>query len=232
MQSSSVVRGSICSLWSLPLMRRVIGTAPSMAESSTFSSSALSCAMTCAGVCAARTPAANVPVKRNWRRFACADAAKLVSSSIVVDLTRSLSTMVNCLGNPVQKLLKKAQQCIRSLAGDSNHGVAIPRIVFRVDILNAQGPNGSHLRDVLAGLGPVEVGSIAGQNDYGAGRICFQLLRIELLTQANVEDSGNDCVYPILRVLVWHEFQAARHFDPDHVRAFLRRLTHQNGEPY
>src|SRR5437899_1391206 len=113
MQSNSVVRGSMCSVWSLPLMRSVIDTAPSTAEPSTLRVGTLSCATACAGVCTARTSATNVVpvVKMNWRRFGCGDLAKLLSSSIVVNLTRSHSTLMNCFGDPLQTLLNNAQQC-------------------------------------------------------------------------------------------------------------------------
>jgi len=44
-------------------------------------------------------------------------------------------------------------------------------IVVRVDIFQAERPVCGHLRDVFAGLRPVEVGSVARENDDSAGRI-------------------------------------------------------------
>jgi hypothetical protein len=67
MQSSNVVRGSILNLWSLPLMRSVIGTAPSMVGGLPSASTAL---LAGAGKYAEITPAAAVvPLAlRNFRR--------------------------------------------------------------------------------------------------------------------------------------------------------------------
>src|SRR2546425_9657518 len=71
-QSSSVVRGSMRSWWSLPLMRSVIGTAPStfgaaLAEPESLSPAAL---FASAGTYAATKPAATLlpVVTRNLRR--------------------------------------------------------------------------------------------------------------------------------------------------------------------
>jgi hypothetical protein len=50
----------------------------------------------------------------------------------------------------------------------------------------------------------MEVGRTAGQNNDCAGRISLQLIRIELITQANVKHTGNDCVNTILGVFVRH----------------------------
>ena len=38
----------------------------------------------------------------------------------------------------------------------------------------------------------MEMGGAAGQNEHGTGRIGFQLIGIEVISQANVEDAGND----------------------------------------
>src|SRR5262245_23229587 len=116
--------------------------------------------------------------------------------------------------------------------GKNQLGARLPRIVLRVYVFNAQWPNGHHLRDVLAGLGPMKVGCIAGQNDYGAWRIRLQFISGELITQTNVEDAGDDGVYPILGVSVWHQLNSVRHLDPDRVETFVQRLTHNNGETH
>src|SRR5215813_2558567 len=118
MQSSSVVRGSISSLWSLPLMRSVIGTAPVTADPSTVRVSSLSWAKACAGVCTANTPAASVPVKRNWRRFGCDDSGRLLLSSIVVDLTRSLFTPYELLRQSSSDVIEQSSVMHQFLPGD------------------------------------------------------------------------------------------------------------------
>src|ERR1700730_1628982 len=98
---------------------------------------------------------------------------------------------------------------------------SVSRIVSRVQILEAEWANGRHLRNVFAGFGPMEMGRIAGQHDYRAGRIRLQLVGIELITEPNVEDAGNDGVYPVLGMPMRHQFHIVRNVNPDGVRAFL-----------
>jgi hypothetical protein len=52
----------------------------------------------------------------------------------------------------------------------------------------------------------MEMGRIAGQNDYRAGRVRLQLVGIELITYPNVEDAGKDGVYPVLGMPMRHQF--------------------------
>ena len=78
----------------------------------------------------------------------------------------------------------------------------------------------------------MEVGSIAGQNNNGAWRIGFQLVSVELIAQSDVEDAGNDCVDPILAVLMWHQLHTVGHFDSDRVRPLLRGLTYNNSQTH
>ena len=66
--------------------------------------------------------------------------------------------------------------CVAPLDGHS------ARIVFPIDVFKAKRPNRRHLRDVLAGFRPMEVGGVAGKNDHRAGRIGVQLLSVELIT--------------------------------------------------
>jgi hypothetical protein len=65
------------------------------------------------------------------------------------------------------------------------------------------------------------MGRIAGQNDYRAGRIRLQLVGIELISQPNVKDAGNNGVYPVFRMPVRHQFHIVRDANPDGVGAFL-----------
>src|SRR5260370_28475486 len=100
-QSSSVVRGSTRSWRSLPLMRSVMGTAPSM-----FGPSAVAAAeplgpavlLACAGVYAAITVAAAAPpvVKRNSLRVG-SDAPDCVSSSRIAPPFASMRQAVSTL---------------------------------------------------------------------------------------------------------------------------------------
>jgi len=68
--------------------------------------------------------------------------------------------------------------------------VVVSRIRFRADVFKAKRPNRRHLRDVLTGFRPVEMGRIAGQNDDAAGRIRLQLIGVELIAQADVEKNA------------------------------------------
>lgn len=103
--------------------------------------------------------------------------------------------------------------------------VVVSRIVFRADVFKAKRPNRRHLRDVLTGFRPVEMRRIAGQNNDATGRIRLQLIGVELIAQADVENAGDNCVDSILRVPVWHQLHAVGYSDPDRVGAGLRGLT-------
>jgi len=73
-------------------------------------------------------------------------------------------------------------------------------IVGGLFVLEAQRTDGGYLRDVFAGLCLVEVPVVAGQHDNASGRICLEIFRIELFTQADVKDARNDSVNAVLRV--------------------------------
>src|SRR5262245_43545971 len=76
----------------------------------------------------------------------------------------------------------------------------------------------------------MEVRGVAWQNYNAAGRIRLQLVAIELIAEADVEDTGYNCVDSILWVSVWHQLHAMGHFDPDRVGARLRGLTNNDSE--
>ena len=103
-------------------------------------------------------------------------------------------------------------------------------IVFRIEVFKSKRSNRGHLRYVLAGLCPVEMGRIARQNDDASGRICLQLFRIELLAQADVENARDYCVDSVLWVSVRHQLNAMGHSDPDRVGSGLRGLTHDDSQ--
>ena len=62
-------------------------------------------------------------------------------------------------------------------------GLAAPWVVCRVHVFEAKRPNGRYLCDVLTGLGPVEVGRTAGQDDDATGRVRDQVVVVELVAQ-------------------------------------------------
>jgi hypothetical protein len=63
------------------------------------------------------------------------------------------------------------------------------------------------------------------------GRIGLQLTWVEFTTDSDIKDARNHGIDSILRVLVRHELRAVGRFDPDGVRAGLRRFTHHDGQP-
>jgi len=83
--------------------------------------------------------------------------------------------------------------------------VVVSRIVFRADVFKSKRSNRRQLRDVPTGFGPVEMERVAGQNDDGTGWIGLQLVGVELITQAEVENAGDNCINSILRVPGWQE---------------------------
>src|SRR5271156_3040590 len=106
----------------------------------------------------------------------------------------------------------------------------VSRIVFRVEVFQPKRSQRGYLRDVLAGFRPVEMGRVAGENDHGAGRIGFELARVEFITHSDIKDAGNYGIDSILRVLVRHQLRAVWRFDSDGVRGGLRGLTHDDGQ--
>ena len=60
----------------------------------------------------------------------------------------------------------------------------------------------------------MEMGRIAGHDDDATGDMP-QLIRIELVTQADVENSGYNRIDAIFRVAVWHQLHAV--WNPDSI---------------
>jgi hypothetical protein len=104
-------------------------------------------------------------------------------------------------------------------------GVFVSRIVFRPNVFKAKRPNRAHLGNVFTGFCPVEMGRVARQKQDATGRIRLQLIRVELIAQAYVENAGYNCVDSILPVPVWHQLHAAGYSDAHRVQAGLRGLT-------
>ena len=55
-----------------------------------------------------------------------------------------------------------------------------------------------------------------------------QLIGIELIAQADVEDPGNDRVNAVLRMSMGHQFHLVGHFYPDSIRSGLQGSANQN----
>jgi hypothetical protein len=76
----------------------------------------------------------------------------------------------------------------------------------------------------------VEVRRPAGQHHDGAGRVRLQLVRVEVVALADVEDTGDDRVDPVLVVPVRRQLGPGRRLDPDRERTGLGRIAHDDGE--
>jgi len=63
------------------------------------------------------------------------------------------------------------------------------RIIGDVRIFEAERPDRVHLRDVLAGLSPVEMPRISGKHKNAAGRIRGHGLTVEFVAETDVEDA-------------------------------------------
>jgi hypothetical protein len=99
-----------------------------------------------------------------------------------------------------------------------------------VDVVEADRPERGDLGDVLARLRPVEVRRLPRQHDDGAGRVRLQLVRVEVVALADVEDTGDDRVNPVLMVPVRRQLGPGRRLDPDRERTGLGRITHHDGD--
>jgi hypothetical protein len=109
--------------------------------------------------------------------------------------------------------VKRSKVEPRNLAEATGSAILLTRIVFGI-LLETQRTEGRYLGHVFAGLRPVEVGRVAGQNDDAAGRICFDLVAVEPITEADVENAGHDRVVAVLRVSVGHQLHAGGRLDP------------------
>src|ERR1700739_1711500 len=151
------------------------------------------------------------------------DGSFRYSAQNTLNITTDIRNVSAKLGFERVLSLRKAVQFLLRLV--------VSRIVFRVQVFQSKRPQRGYLRDVLAGFRPVEMVRVAGENDHRAGRIGFQLTRVEFITQSDIKDAGNHGIDSIFRVLVRHQLRAVRRFDPDCVRAGLRGLTHDDGQP-
>src|ERR1700733_8254756 len=80
----------------------------------------------------------------------------------------------------------------------------LARVISVIEILESQWTDRRNLGDVLAGLRPVEVWCIAWQDDDAAWRIGLDLVPVEPIAEANVEDAGHDRVDAVLWVSMRH----------------------------
>src|ERR1700751_4801335 len=85
-------------------------------------------------------------------------------------------------------------------------------------IFKAERSDRRHLRDVFAGLRPMEMPGFAWKNDDASRRIGLHLVAIEGLPEPDVKNARHDRVDAIFWMLVRHQFRAVGHLDPDHVR--------------
>src|SRR5712675_2246805 len=95
-------------------------------------------------------------------------------------------------------------------------------------IFKAEWSDRRHLRDVFAGLRPMEMPGFARKNDDASRRIGLHLVTIEGLPEPDVKNARHDRVDTILWMLVRHQFRAVRHLDSDHVRTGLGGMANQD----
>ena len=81
-----------------------------------------------------------------------------------------------------KKLMLQWDRSLRLVRADSSYELLFRGSYFQAKVLQSKGPHGGYLRDVLTGFRPVEMGRVARENDHGAGRIGFQLTRVEFIT--------------------------------------------------
>jgi hypothetical protein len=77
----------------------------------------------------------------------------------------------------------------RETAGKGHSCVLLARVVVQVVIFETKRADRRHLRDVFAGLRPVEMPGFARQNDDASRRIGFHLFAVEGLTEPDVENT-------------------------------------------
>src|SRR5258708_9430438 len=98
-------------------------------------------------------------------------------------------------------------------------------------IFKAKRSDRRHLRDVFAGLRPMEMPGFAWKNDDASRRIGLQLIAIEGLSEPDVKNARHDRVDSILWMLVRHELHTGRYLDPDDIRSGLTRVSDKHREP-
>jgi hypothetical protein len=81
----------------------------------------------------------------------------------------------------------------------------VARIVLCLAVFEAERADSGHLRDVLAGFGPMEVPGVARQDDQAAGWMRLQFFGVEAIAQADIEDAGDDGIDAVLGMAMRHE---------------------------
>jgi len=135
---------------------------------------------------------------------------------VTVNGVRVVVTLMLCPGIP------------RSATREVLSGL-VSQVVLRVDEFETKWSDSRHLADVFTGFCPMKVVRVARQNDDAAGRIGSKLLGIEPITEADVENTRDNCVDAVLGVFVWHELYAGRNFDSDRVRPGLCWIADKGG---
>src|SRR5258708_10464435 len=93
-------------------------------------------------------------------------------------------------------------------------------------IFKAERSDRRHLRDVFAGLRPMEMPGFARKNDPASRRIGLHLVTIEGLPKPDVKNARHDRVDTILWMLVRHQVRAVWHLNHDHVMTRIRALAY------
>ena|SRR5579862_6132527 len=99
-----------------------------------------------------------------------------------------------------------------------------------MDIVHSQRTDRSNLGDVVTRFGPMEMRLIAGKDDHCSRRVSSKSALIELLAQADIEDSRHHGVDAIFGVLMRHHSGTCRYPHADHIRPRLLRITNEDGQ--
>jgi hypothetical protein len=98
-------------------------------------------------------------------------------------------------------------------------------------IFKAERSDRRHLRDVFAGLRPMEMPGFAWKNDDASRRIGLHLVAIEVLPEPDVKNARHYRVDAILWMLVRHQLHTGWCLDPDDIRSGLARLSNKHRQP-
>jgi len=104
----------------------------------------------------------------------------------------------------------------------------MPRIVAQVVIFKTKRADRRHLRDVFAGLRPMEMPGFSRQNDDASRLIGLHVFGVEDRTEPDIENTGHNRVGSIFRVLVRHQLCVGRQLHSDHLRTGIRRVANHD----
>jgi hypothetical protein len=110
--------------------------------------------------------------------------------------------------------------------------MVLARIVSGIEILKTKRSDRRYLRDVLAGLCPMEVRCVAGEDDHASGRKRLHPITVERFAQTNVEDARHDRINSVLRMPMRHQLCTPWRLNPDYIGAGLGGMADDDGKAH